>query len=134
MATRSVDIVLDSFAWVEYFKGEPAGRTVDRTLRSDSCGTPTLALAEISDKFHRERRSGLGEALDFIELRTTILPMTRAIAERAGKTKTDRRAVMADFPLADAIILETARENGADLLTGDAHFRGLRGVHFLPSG
>jgi len=133
MATRFVDLVLDSFAWVEYLKGQPAGRVVDRALHSGGCGTPIHVLAEISDKYHRERQPGLGRALDFIELRTTILPMTRGVAERAGKTKTDRRVVVADFPLADAIILETAREFGSDLLTGDPHFRGIHGVQFLPS-
>ena len=134
MAIESLDLVLDSFAWVEYFKGQPAGRAVDRVLRSSRCGTPILVLAELSDKYHRERQPGVGQALDFVELRTTILPMTRPIAERAGKTKVDRRATVPDFPLADAVILETAREYGSDVLTGDPHFRGVHGVHFLPSG
>ncbi len=34
-------------------------------------------------------------------------------------------------PLADAIVYATARRMGADVLTGDPHFRGRRGVVYL---
>lgn len=57
--------------------------------------------------------------------------MTRPGAERSGATKAARRRARADFPLADAIIYETARESGGTLLTIDPHFRGMAGVRFL---
>lgn len=129
--SRPVDTLLDSFAWIEYFRGTQLGETVDRSLRSSACATPALVLAELSDKYQREKRAVISERLDFVELRTTILPLTRPVAERAGATKAARRSVLPDFPLADAIIYETAREWSGTLLTGDPHFRGMDGVRFL---
>ncbi len=134
MATRAVALVLDSFAWVEYLKGTSGGQTVEEALRESASGTPVLVLAELADKYHRERIPGLADALNFIEAKTTVLPLTRGIAERAGKTKAEMRRFFPDFPLADAIIYETARDQGAELITGDLHFRRMARVRFLPSG
>lgn len=33
MATRGIDLVLDSVAWTEYFRGIPLGETVDPHFR-----------------------------------------------------------------------------------------------------
>ncbi|HLE45393.1 MAG TPA: PIN domain-containing protein [Thermoplasmata archaeon] len=131
MATRPIDLVLDSFAWIEYFRGGVHSATVEKALRASRCATPVHVLAELADKYSREGLSGLTDALDFVEIHTTVLPLTRPVAERAGKTKADRRAVVSDFPLADAIVYEAAQEAGANLLTGDPHFHGMPDVRFL---
>jgi predicted nucleic acid-binding protein len=36
--------------------------------------------------------------------------------------------------MADAIILTTARANGATLWTQDSHFEGMTGVEYVPAG
>lgn len=41
-----VDLVLDSFAWVEYFRDSSVGQEVDHRLRGSRCATPTIVLAE----------------------------------------------------------------------------------------
>ena len=131
MATRASDLVIDSFAWVEYFRGGRIGGEVDSFLTNHDCATPTIVLAELSDKYAREHIAGLSQDLDEIEARSALVPLDRGIAEDAGRVKTDARKRVADFPLADGIIYATAHVLHADVLTGDPHLRGWRGVVFL---
>ena len=127
-----LDRVLDSFAWVEYFRGSPGGRTAAEALESSLCGTPLVVVAELRDKYVREGVPGWREDFEFLREATTLLPESEGIAVRAGETKNRMRGEgRSGFGLIDAIVLETAREVGAILVTGDPHFRGLRGVLFL---
>jgi predicted nucleic acid-binding protein len=45
-----------------------------------------------------------------------------------------RLSVERHIPMADAIILTTARVNGATLWTQDSHFEGMTGVEYVPAG
>jgi len=126
------DRVLDSFAWVEYFRGSPAGRSVAEELEADLVGTPLIVVAELRDKYLRERLPDWRKDLAFVKARSELLPEDEAIAVRAGETKNRMRAEgRKDFGLVDAIIYETARAQGATLVTGDPHFRDVEGVRFL---
>ncbi len=126
------DRVLDSFAWVEYFRGTEAGRVVASELEADLVGTPRIVVAELRDKYVRERLRDWPKDLAFIKGMTDLLPEDEAIAVRAGETKNRMRAEgKKDFGLVDALIYETARATGAVLVTGDPHFRDVEGVRFL---
>ena len=46
----SYEYVIDSFAWVEYFRGTEAGNKVRRYIESDHAATSTLTLAELKEK------------------------------------------------------------------------------------
>lgn len=131
MATRGTALVIDSFAWVEYFRGTRLGRQVDRFVASQRCATPTIVLAELADKYAREGIPSLRLDLDEVESRTVLVPLDRPIAEEAGRVKAEARRKTPDFPLSDGIVSATAKSLGADVLTGDPHFRGMRGVVFL---
>ena len=131
MAIRGVDLVVDSFAWVEYFRGSPTGKEVDRLLSLHPSATPTIVLAELSDKYAREGISGFARDMDEVDSRTMILPLDRAIAEESGRVKAEARKRIPDFPLADGIVYASAKALGADVLTGDPPFRGWKGVVFL---
>lgn len=85
----------------------------------------------MTDKYTREGIPDLARDLDFVEARTTVTPLDRAIAEEAGRLVAELRESAPDVPLADAIVYATARRLGADVLTGDPHFRGRRGVVYL---
>ena len=111
-----LDRIVDSFAWVEYFRGTDAGRVV----------------AELRDKYVREHLPDWSRDLAFIKEMTVLVPEDELIAVRAGETKNRMRTEgRRDFGLIDGIIYETAREADAILVTGDPHFRGVRGVRFL---
>jgi len=131
MATRSADIVVDSFAWVEYFRGSSLGEEVERLLRSRRCATPTIVLAELSDKYYRDGIQGLSTDLDEVDALSSLITLDRELAEAAGRIKVEARKTMKDFPLSDGIVYATAESLGAEVLTGDPHFRGRSRVIFL---
>jgi len=47
-------IVLDSYAWIEYFLGSDTGRTVREYLNTEEVVTPSIVLAEIARKYLRD--------------------------------------------------------------------------------
>jgi len=126
------DRILDSFAWVEYFRGTPAGRSVAGELEAGLVGTPLIVVAELRDKYVRERIPDWPKDLAFLKAMSDLVPEDEAIAVRAGETKNRMRAEgRKDFGLVDALIYETARAAGATLVTGDPRFRGVDGVRFV---
>ena len=127
----SCDEVIDSYAWIEYFKGSEEGKRAKRYTENGNCVTPTIVLAELSDKYHREGWKYWEEDLEFILAKTEIVDLTKEIAIRAGKTKMMMRKRHPNFGLADAIIFETAQSVNAPVLTGDEHFKGLENVIYI---
>lgn len=127
-----LDRVIDSFAWVEYFRGTPAGEAVADELEAGIAGTPLVVVAELRDKYVREGVPHWLKDFAFVRETTSLLPETEAIAVRAGDTKNRMRSERRrDFGLIDGIIWETAKAHDSSLVTGDPHFRGLPGVVFL---
>jgi len=47
-------IVLDSYAWIEYFLGSVSGRIVKEYLESEEVCTPSIVLVEVARKYLRE--------------------------------------------------------------------------------
>jgi len=123
--------VLDTWAWVEYFQGSPAGARIREIVEGADVATSVLSLAELSDLYAREGRAGLAERIAFIRSRGLVLDVSQRSAEQAGATKWAQRKKGHPLGLADAIIYETARENAMDLVTGDEGFKGLPRVRFI---
>jgi len=127
-----LDRVFDSYAWVEYFRGTPAGEVVADELDAGIGGTPLVVVAELRDKYVREDIPQWSKDFAFLKEATILVPEDEMIALRAGETKNRMRAERRrDFGLIDGIIWETARAHEAALVTGDPHFRGLSSVVFL---
>jgi len=127
-----LDRVFDSYAWVEYFRGTPAGEVVADELDAGLGGTPLVVVAELRDKYVREEVPHSSKDFAFVKEATVLVPEDETIAVRAGETKNRMRAERRrDFGLVDGIIWETARAREATLVTGDPHFRGLPSVVFL---
>ncbi|MBN2067923.1 MAG: PIN domain-containing protein [Candidatus Diapherotrites archaeon] len=128
----SYKYVLDTFAWVEYFRGTQKGETVKKCVEEGACATPTIVIAELSDVYEREKNKYWERDLAFIIYKTTIVNLDQNIATKAGKMKNAiRKKHKAKFGLADAIILTTAQELEAKVVTGDTHFEKLTGIVFL---
>jgi predicted nucleic acid-binding protein len=125
------DVIIDSYAWIEYFRGSKEGEIVKNHLEKSRCATPTIVIAELSDKYARDGYKTIETDMNFILSRTAIIELTKDIALIAGKTKNICRRNNPAFGLADAIIYETAKSCNASLLTGDLHFKGFDKVIFL---
>src|SRR3990172_221193 len=127
----SFDCVLDSFALMEYLRGGPFGERVREYIEHGNGATPSLVIAELSAKFHREGLEGWPEAREFTLPHTPILGLDWSVADKAGDTLKALRSRRKSAGLADAIVLETARSVQAPLLTGDQDLKGAEGVLFL---
>jgi predicted nucleic acid-binding protein len=119
-------IVLDAYAWVEYFTGSTEGRKAKEYIDGEYLLlTPAIVVAELSDKY---RRTNMEEEWRlrrvFLRLQSDILDLSYNVAEHAGTLKRRLRQEHSDVGLADAVILSHAREEHAQLVTGDSHLTG----------
>ncbi len=126
--SEETKVLIDTYAWVEYFRGTEEGGIARRYIESDrEVMTPTIALAELSDKYRRSGKTQVWESerRHMVEVLSAIVPLSPDSSDQAGAVKTEMRNVQPDFPLADGMILAIARERGAKVLTGDRHIRDL---------
>jgi len=116
--------VIDSFAWFEYFSGSTAGARARPFIESSKGMTPTIVIAELSEKYRREDLA-FTEDLDFIVGKTRVVSLDTEIAQKAGVLSHERKRKVRRWGLADSIVLATARQYKAKIVTGDEHFRDL---------
>ena len=86
--------------------------------------TPTIVIAELSEKYRREDLA-FTEDLDFIVGKTRVVSLDTEIAQKAGVLSHERKRKVRRWGLADSIVLATARQYKAKIVTGDEHFRDL---------
>jgi len=125
-----MNIVFDTYAWIEYFLGTDKGKKVDNYLSDNEIITPILVIIELNCKSDKEEWN-FEEYLDFINSKSTISFINWDIAKMCSKAYLEERKKHKDFSLIDAIILSTARINNSKILTGDKHFVGLDETIFL---
>ncbi len=119
--------VLDSFALVAYFRGEPEGLPVKALLEKAAQADKPLLMTEVNYaevKYIILRKDGAAAwqaAAKVLEtLPIAFQPITRALADQAADYK-----ARFTLSLADAFAAALAREKKADLVTGDAEFKPL---------
>ncbi len=117
-------VVLDSFAWIEYFNGTSAGEKVQGFLENGLAVTPAIVVAELSEK-HKRLNRVFGSKYDFVKARTSIVPLEEELARVAGEINFERKQRMKGWGMADSIVLATARRSGSRIVTGDPHFKDL---------
>lgn len=116
-------MLLDSFAWMEYFMGTLKGGKVKGFVDNDSqLYTSPIVIAEIYSKSLRTDGKA-EERKDFIMKRCAVVLLDEYIAVEAAKIHAENKVKTPDFGLADAIILASARSRNIKVLTGDPHFK-----------
>jgi ribonuclease VapC len=129
--------VLDSWALVAFFKGEPTAEMVDTLINSATDGKATLQISlinwgEVVTAFERKGGAAMADAIiaEIDTLPIDILPPDRALTRRAAATKARE-----GISYADAFCAELGREKNAEVVTGDLEFKSLEGeiaIHWLP--
>jgi len=129
-------MLLDSYAWIEYFAGSELGGRVKGYMANST--SPTIVLAEVSRKYAREgfRENEIRRRLMFIASRSILKEITVDIALEAAKAYKDlaqkaKKQRLRSPSLADAIVLATARTEGVKVVTGDEHFKGLSEAEYI---
>ena len=124
-------LVIDSWAWIEYMNGTPAGRKVESAMSSaKDLWTSVLTIAEVVSKY---RRKGMDEsqALDAIATLSRAGIPDAEDAIEAGRLQARIRKTSPNFGIADAFVLQLARKLGAKVVTGDPDFRGVKDATFI---
>lgn len=121
----SEKIIVDSYAWIEYFRGSKEGEKAKEFIEGNYILlTPTVVIAELSDKYRREGKSEDWEVRrHFIRLKSDIIELEYKTADRAGKIKQELLEKHQNVGLADAIILTHSEVEEGRVLTGDEHLR-----------
>jgi len=119
--------LVDTSAWIEWLIASPTGMTLDTMIpaRQDWL-VPTLVQLELAKWLAREAGEDKADQVVAFSQMCVVVPLDTKTALFAAEICSRHR-----LATADAIIYATARENGADLLTCDAHFDGLPGVTFV---
>lgn len=119
--------VVDSSAWIEWLTRGPAADQLEgeMPLRTE-CIVPTIVQLELAKWLERERDEDAVDSFFAYTATCIIASLDTALARRAAEVSAKHK-----LALADAIIYATAELHDADVLTLDAHFKGLDRVVYL---
>ena len=119
--------VIDSSGWLEYFAGGTnVGFFAKPVEATSELIVPTLSVYEVFKRVLQQR--GEGDALQAVAVmrQGRVVDLTATIALSAARTSLDL-----GLPLADSIMLATARAYGAAFWTQDTDFENVPGVRFV---
>lgn len=119
--------VVDSSGWIEYFaKGKQAKFFIPPVQDVENLLVPTICIYEVFKRLVLD----LGEesALQAVGIMSygLVVDLDRKIALDAAQISLERK-----LPMADSIILATARAQDALLWTEDEHFKDIEGVKYI---
>ena len=119
--------VIDSSGWLEYFiGGKNAAFFAPAIEDTANVIVPTVSIFEVFKRtlIDKNREDALEAVAMMYDGR--IVDLDREIALIAAEMSFELK-----LPMADSIILATARANDAILWTQDEHFKGLVGVKYV---
>jgi predicted nucleic acid-binding protein len=119
--------VVDSSGWLEYFGRGPNGEFFAPPIQaSEQLVVPTISMYEVYKRIVSQRDEE--EALSAIGWMVLglVADLTQEVALIAAELSLEY-----ELPMADSIILATARANNATLWTQDEHFKDLPYVEYL---
>ncbi|EMO31763.1 type II toxin-antitoxin system VapC family toxin [Leptospira santarosai] len=120
--------IVDSSGWLEYFSGtKRSGLFSEAIEKTDKLIVPTISLYEVFKKIYLERDENSALRAIAHMQQGTVIDLDASISIFAAKLSRDRK-----IPMADSIILATARKYKATLWTQDEDFIGLDRVKYFP--
>jgi predicted nucleic acid-binding protein len=119
--------LVDSSCWLEYFSNGKNADIYEPVLASlENLLVPTIILYEVFKKILQQKDET--EALKAIAImhQGTVVELSNSIAINAAKISFEYK-----LPMADSIILATAREYNAVLWTQDEHFEAMERAKYI---
>lgn len=118
--------VVDSCAWLEYFANGPnAGFFAPAIEKTSELLVPSLTLFEVFKRVLQQRDEGVALQAVAVMQQGTVIDLDAPLALTAARLSTEHH-----LPMADSVILATARDLGAVLWTQDADFKAMPGVEY----
>ena len=118
---------MDLSGWIAYFTGGPlAHRYATYLPPAHEVVTQTIVLYEVYKKIKRERGEETAVLFAGRISATQVIPLTESVALLAADLSLQHGLAMAD-----AIVYATARDQAAQLVTGDADLKDLPDVVYV---
>ena len=119
--------VVDTSVWIEWLVGGVLTRKLEKEFPDrEQCVVPTVVQLELAKWLTRELGEEEADRVIAYTQKCVVVPLDTRIALLAAELHRQHR-----LATADAIVYATARDQGADLLSCDAHFEKLPGVIYL---
>ncbi len=119
--------LVDSCGWLEYFAAGPNADFFAPALEAPTdLVVPTISICEVFRRVAQQR--GESDALRAVALmqQGSVVDLTAPIALEAA-----RMSAALGLPMADSVMLATARSFGAALWTQDPDFHAVEGVRYV---
>ena len=122
--------VVDSSAWLEYFAAGPnAAFFAEAIENAAELIVPTLILYEVFKRTVQQRSENDALQVVAVMQQGKIAELDSRTALTAARMSIDHQ-----LPMADSLILATARLNSAVLWTQDSHFERIPNVKYKKTG
>ena len=119
--------VVDSSGWIEVFTDGPAANQfLDVLSREELLMVPSLSVLEVYKWILREHSESEAIRAAAVMQRGTVINLDTTLAMAAAQLSHQHK-----LPMADSVILATARAAEATLFTLDADFEGLENVQLI---
>lgn len=119
--------VVDSSGWLEYFANGPNAEFFATPIQDTKhLIVPTLSLFEVFKRVTEQRSEG--DALQVVAAmqQGAVVELTVPLALDSARLSLSEK-----MPMADSVMLATARAHGATLWTQDSDFQGMTGVQYV---
>jgi len=119
--------VVDSSGWLEYFADGPNADFFAPPIENNAdLIVPSISLYEVFKRVLQQRSEG--DALQAVAtmMQGQVVDLNDRLALEAAKISVEKK-----LPMADSVILATARAHQATVWTQDSDFEGLESVKYI---
>lgn len=119
--------VVDSSGWLEYLaEGSNADFFAPAIENVAELIVPSISIYEVFKRVSQQRDEHAALRVAALMMQGEVIPLDVSIALSAAKI-----SLALSLPMADSVILATARAYDATLWTQDEHFNGIEGVRYI---
>lgn len=119
--------VVDSCGWLEYFAdGANADKFATAIEDTQHLLVPAISIFEVFKRVLQQRGEDAALQAAAIMSQGQVIDLDTSLALTAAKLSAEHK-----MPMADSIILATARQYNAIVLTQDNDFEGIAGVEYF---
>lgn len=119
--------VVDSSGWLEYLADGPNADFFAPAIEDTaSLVVPTISVYEVFKRVLQQQGEGSALQAAAVMMQGQVIELSEKLALDAAKVSADLK-----LPMADSIMLATARAYRAVLWTQDADFEGIAGVQYI---
>jgi predicted nucleic acid-binding protein len=125
--TASDPVLVDSSGWLEYITSDTKAELFAPYLEgARPILVPSIVLYEVRKILLQRKPKTVADYFVSEALRRTVVPLDQEIALAAAVL-----SIQHALPMADALLYATAESKVAELVTSDAHFKGLPRVTMI---